>query len=1006
MDVRCGQCGTDYDFDDALLSSRGTMVRCTTCGHQFKVFPAHAAGGVADRWLIEKTSGQQLVFTSLKDLQRAIAAGVVRRQDVLTHGGEVRQVGGIAELDSLFRRRQAPAHDPRTLMGIAPSRGGSAGLPSGEPPQPTEVRPDADLDSVEDDVTQVVASPPEPAVPTPSVGVDIPELARATPPALAKNDITGHPETPPKATASTGSPNVRLLVEPPAGEALPTPRSPSRPDEPVGTPAAAEPPAARGGERPAAAATPHPAGRGRYAETLRSEESVLAATGVGAAEQGPGRPSDGSTEGAKPIARIITQRIAVRRERPGASTMRSSDWAAQAAPDTGGQAPKSEDEASEAPADDSAEKNPPQQTPPGDKPPHLVASEPLKVGVAAEPPLAVASEPQKAGVAAEPPVTVSHGGPPSAGAVEPSAKTGAEVDAPAEAAIQEAESAPPTTAEAVAAPESPRAQTAERSPERGEAATSDAAARRGAAEPAVPSPGEHRRTPERGAVRPAKPASPPTERRPRSVSAEPATHGERQHRRAAPPAARPHRARGWIGFAAAIAALAGAAYLSAPIWLPPARPTARTQSVTPGRAELDARLGRAHELIDAGDLTTAKEQLDSAAALGKDDVRVLFELVRWHVQTAELAWWRSRLYGAGDGALADAARADVKSKLASAEAALRRAEAAGELPAALRWARPALDRMAGNLIDARQHTAALVRTGSVAPEYAQAALAVAGGSSDWAMVAQHLGKAALGETSLGPSRFGLVFVLASSTRVDEARAQLNATARQRATEALFQELERFVRRASSAASNPPDSGTVSDSRTAESSTASEADFRHQLTAANEALRAGQVTRAERLYRSVLDAVPGNSEALSGLADVARTRNDSAAALQMYQRVLEDNPGYIPALMALADQKWKSGDRQGASAYYRRVLEQAGTTSSYGARAGQRLREMETGTVSGPVGDAGHPAGPGPGEDGPAPTRDDTSKEAPTRSPSIGAQPSGRSSRSRPTGASNPNDFLP
>ena len=37
MDVQCERCKTEYEFDDALVSGRGTTVRCTNCGHQFKV---------------------------------------------------------------------------------------------------------------------------------------------------------------------------------------------------------------------------------------------------------------------------------------------------------------------------------------------------------------------------------------------------------------------------------------------------------------------------------------------------------------------------------------------------------------------------------------------------------------------------------------------------------------------------------------------------------------------------------------------------------------------------------------------------------------------------------------------------------------------------------------------------------------------------------------------------------------------------------------------------------
>ena len=44
------------------------------------------------------------------------------------------------------------------------------------------------------------------------------------------------------------------------------------------------------------------------------------------------------------------------------------------------------------------------------------------------------------------------------------------------------------------------------------------------------------------------------------------------------------------------------------------------------------------------------------------------------------------------------------------------------------------------------------------------------------------------------------------------------------------------------------------------------DFRQQLKQAYTAAQAGQLDRAERLYRAVLSKHPGNTEALAGLAD--------------------------------------------------------------------------------------------------------------------------------------------
>ncbi len=37
MDVRCERCKTLYELDEARVSEAGTTVRCTTCGHVFRV---------------------------------------------------------------------------------------------------------------------------------------------------------------------------------------------------------------------------------------------------------------------------------------------------------------------------------------------------------------------------------------------------------------------------------------------------------------------------------------------------------------------------------------------------------------------------------------------------------------------------------------------------------------------------------------------------------------------------------------------------------------------------------------------------------------------------------------------------------------------------------------------------------------------------------------------------------------------------------------------------------
>src|SRR5690606_14515439 len=104
MDVSCSRCGTEYEFDDALVSDRGTTVKCTNCSHQFKVHPSGGMGG-PERWVVRTTSGRELAYTSLRDLQKGISQRQIGPDDLLSRGGgSPRALASIAELEPFFRR--------------------------------------------------------------------------------------------------------------------------------------------------------------------------------------------------------------------------------------------------------------------------------------------------------------------------------------------------------------------------------------------------------------------------------------------------------------------------------------------------------------------------------------------------------------------------------------------------------------------------------------------------------------------------------------------------------------------------------------------------------------------------------------------------------------------------------------------------------------------------------------------------------------------------------------
>ena len=121
MDVQCERCKTEYEFDDALVSGRGTTVRCTSCGHQFKVRRAAGADAAGDRWLVKTANGHQFTFLTLRELQRAILAHQVSKNDLLRRAGAPpRPLGSISELEPFFEGR---ATSTRAAAGRPARRG-------------------------------------------------------------------------------------------------------------------------------------------------------------------------------------------------------------------------------------------------------------------------------------------------------------------------------------------------------------------------------------------------------------------------------------------------------------------------------------------------------------------------------------------------------------------------------------------------------------------------------------------------------------------------------------------------------------------------------------------------------------------------------------------------------------------------------------------------------------------------------------------------------------------
>ncbi len=149
MDVTCERCGTEYEFDETLLSGRGTSVKCTNCGHVFKVYPT--AGADADRttsvWRLRLEDDSIDMIDSLRELQRRIGSGELTPQNEIARGDEGwKPLGSIPELETFFQA--AGVQVPAELTGLGATSSESSGpevqtskessLPPGRRPrQPT-----------------------------------------------------------------------------------------------------------------------------------------------------------------------------------------------------------------------------------------------------------------------------------------------------------------------------------------------------------------------------------------------------------------------------------------------------------------------------------------------------------------------------------------------------------------------------------------------------------------------------------------------------------------------------------------------------------------------------------------------------------------------------------------------------------------------------------------------------------------------------------------------------
>jgi len=199
MDVRCEQCGTEYEFDDDRVSGEGVTVKCASCGHVFKVRkgtpasepfgqPVSGTNGGTSRkggqWMVRQGNGNIFTFKELTTLQKWIVERKVTRDDEISKSGETwKRLGNIAELASFFQvvenQQPAPPYPP-PYPTPGPSGSFSAqpyppGYPApGAPPYP-QAYPQSTPPPVPRDGGPGFISPGTP----PRLGTQAPALAEA-----------------------------------------------------------------------------------------------------------------------------------------------------------------------------------------------------------------------------------------------------------------------------------------------------------------------------------------------------------------------------------------------------------------------------------------------------------------------------------------------------------------------------------------------------------------------------------------------------------------------------------------------------------------------------------------------------------------------------------------------------------------------------------------------------------------------------------------------------------
>jgi tetratricopeptide (TPR) repeat protein len=371
--------------------------------------------------------------------------------------------------------------------------------------------------------------------------------------------------------------------------------------------------------------------------------------------------------------------------------------------------------------------------------------------------------------------------------------------------------------------------------------------------------------------------------------------------------------------------------------------------------------GRVAGLLDAGerallegDIDAAEEAFDKASALSEHDSRVLRDQSRLAAAKADVPWLALKLLAKNANSEQRTATAQLETNVARAMRTAKEAYGLAPDDPANACALTDALRLEGSVSTARGLVSKVVSSGGGREvAYVLAALDLTEPEPMWSTVIERLRAAASSDVQAGRARAALVYALARSGDKTGAATELAKLDMAKRPYPLLPTLHAWldglgappaVSAAHSAArkSGGPLSAITAPQSGTEAAQVEGAsgDVGLTLQAAAIALHSGAYSRAEHIYTALVARNERDSEALSGLGDVAHAQGDVRGAMAAYRRAIAVNPSYLPALVGLADAQWAAGDQTQARRAYANVVDHF-PEGAYPAYVKERSQEPQT-----------------------------------------------------------------